>query len=248
MEKFIERGLKKIREEKITPVARWRFEARNFFWWLVFGISILGVGISISILIFLATELDWRIYSHLGDSFLETFLIMFPHAWLLLMALFMVFSYENLRNTKSGYRLEWISVWGTIVGAGVFLGFALYFSGAGGKLNQVFASSVPSYEKVIHTKEDQWSQPERGLLSGEIVSKEQSKADSEVLHLKSFEDENWDVLVGAETVVRGRVGLQQGEEIKVIGKQTENKNEFEAEEIRPWKGNGRNRGEGGNRE
>lgn len=241
MEKFIERGLEKIREEKIVPTARWKFETKNFLWWLALGVSVLAGGISISILVFLVTQLDWQIYAHLGDSFWETFLIMFPHVWFLLMAFFVFFSYRNLRNTKKGYRLEWFFVWGAIVGGSVLLGLVFYFSGASEKLNQVFASSVPGYEKVIHTKEDQWSQPEKGLLSGEIISK-QTEEGTEVLNLKTFQDEDWQVSIDSQTVVRGKVDLQEGEEIKVIGKQKEQKNEFQAQEVRPWQGNG----QGGN--
>ncbi len=240
MENFIEKGLEKIKKEKIRPVAKWRIEAKNFFWWIVFIVSILAGGVSFSILAFLIEELDWQIYRNIGDSFLETFLVMFPHLWFIFLIVFIFISYKNLRHTKKGYHYELLFALGIIVIASFILSLLLYFSGLNRKLNQIFIDNIPGYTEVIHTKEDQWSQPENGLLSGEIISVE--KIDSvDILIIETFKEEDWEVLVTKDTFVRGAVELKKGETIKAIGKQKQEKNQFEATEIRPWSGKGKNK-------
>jgi heme/copper-type cytochrome/quinol oxidase subunit 2 len=241
MKDFIKKGLEKIKSEKIKPVAKWKFEARNFFWWTALVASVLAGGISVSILVFLVSELDWQIYNHLGDSFLETFLIMFPHFWLIFLAVFMVISYENLRHTKKGYHYELFVALGVIMTSSLVFGAFLYFSGLNQKLNRIFSDAVPGYLSVIHTKEDQWSQPEKGLLSGKIILQEKI-ADTDVLVIETFKKEDWKVFITKDTFVKGAVELKEGEIIKVIGKQKQEKNQFEATEIRPWEGMGRGRG------
>ena len=93
---------------------------------------------------------------------------------------------------------------------------------------------------MIHTKEDQWSQPKKGLLSGEIVSKK-TVEESQVLILKNIKSGTWKIFINDNTQVRGRVRLEEGEKIKVIGRQKKEKSDFEAMEIRPWEGMGHNR-------
>lgn len=240
MKNFIEKGLEKIKKEKIRPVAKWKIEARNFFWWTALVVSVLAGGISVSILAFLISELDWQVYSHLGDSALETFLIMFPHFWLLFLGIFIFISYENLRHTKRGYHHELLVALGVIVVASLVLGAFLYFSGFNRKLNQIFVTSVPGYRNIIHTKEDQWSQPEKGLLAGKIILEEKT-ADSNTLIIETFEGEKWKIFITKETFIKGRVELKETDAIKVIGKQKQEKNQFEASEIRPWEGGGQHR-------
>ncbi|MBT3356436.1 hypothetical protein HN784_01660 [bacterium] len=240
MKNFIKKGLEKIKKEKIEPTASWKFSLQNFFWWLAFSFSILAGGVSISILTFLIAELDWQIYANLGNSSLETFLIMFPHFWIIFLGLFMVISYQNLRHTRKGYHYEVVLVTAVIIGGSLFLGAVLYFSGLNQKLNQIFLESIPGYENVIHTKEDQWSQPKKGLLSGEIVSKK-TVEESQVLILKNIKSGTWKIFINDNTQVRGRVRLEEGEKIKVIGRQKKEKSDFEAMEIRPWEGMGHNR-------
>lgn len=237
MKDFIKKGLAEIKKEEILPTKRWVFKVKNFFWWISFGFSILIGGFSIAILVFLVQELDWQIYTNLGDSFLKTFLIMFPHFWIIFLGIFIFISYQNLRHTKKGYRYELIFILGITIGGSLLLGSVLYFSGLNQKLNRIFIEKVPGYERLIHTKEDQWSQPQRGLLSGEIISKTNS-----VLTLENAKKGIWQVTINNETLIRGRVNLAEGAKIKIIGKQeSSGENNFEATEIKPWDGGGRSR-------
>jgi len=240
MKDFIKKGLKQIKKEKITPTAKWQFEAKNFFWWSIFSISVLMGGVSVAILLFLIIGLDWQIYTHLGDSFLETFLIIFPHFWFLFLILFIFLSYKNLRCTKKGYSYEWFFVLIAVIAASLLFGAFLHFLGLDNKLNQIFLDTVPGYEKIIHTKEDQWLQPEKGLLSGEIVSQETS-GDTLILTLKTFKKEVWQIFIIESTLIKKRAELTKGEKIKIIGKEKKENKTFEATEIRPWEGRGKNR-------
>jgi len=237
MKDFIQRGLEEIKKEKIKPIASWKFQVRDFFWWIAFSFSILAGGISISISIFLITELDWGMYQHLGHSFLETFLIMFPHFWFVFLSIFLFISYQNLRHTKKGYHYELILVTVVIVFVSIILSLLFSFTKIDQKLNQIFINKIPGYERIIHTKEHQWSQPEEGLFSGRIIKKE-IKNNTTTLILENAKSGVWEIFVKKETLIRGRVKLVEGEQIKIIGKQRNNQNEFEAKEIRPWERRG----------
>lgn len=239
MKDFIQKGLEKIKQEKIKPTPKWKFEVQNFFWWVVFAFSILAGGISISILVFLVKELDWNIYGNLGESFLKTFLVMFPHLWLFFLLVFIFISYRNLRHTKKGYHYELFIAVGVILVASFILGLFLYFFKVNEKLNKVFIRNIPGYSKVIHTKENQWSQPAKGLLAGKIIREENANNDR-VLVIETFKAGNWEVFVIKNTFVKRNVKLKRGEIIKIIGRQKQRENQFEAIEIRPWEGRGQN--------
>ena len=79
-----------------------------------------------------------------------------------------------------------------------------------------------------------WSNPEQGYLSGEIVN----IIDTNNFQIRDFENNVWNI-TGQNPLVRGRVQMTIGEEIKLIGTQV-GVNSFIVDEVRPWNGMGQN--------
>jgi len=108
-------------------------------------------------------------------------------------------------------------------------------------INGFFSKKVPGYQLISNNKEQQWSQPNTGLLGGEIIQIQDNG-----FELRDFRGENWQVNYAQNTLVKPSVELRSKEKIKVIGKKIEDK-KFQAREIRPWEGKGMVRGKTGDK-
>lgn len=228
MNKLIENTISQIEKEKIQPNSRKYFSARNILFWGSAILMLIFSSFAVSLILFLIFDLDWDIYSHLNDSWLENILIAIPHLWILLMTIFAALSYFLFRKTKKSYRRSFALIILTIFISSLIGGTALYASGISENLNNVFKENIPQYENLVHSKEDQWSQAENGLLSGTI-----NAVNNNSLEIKDLKNQNWTIYINENTNIKGRANISPNEEIKIIGEKI-SENEFQAEEIRPW--------------
>ncbi|MFO8165679.1 MAG: hypothetical protein R6T98_14255, partial [Desulfatiglandales bacterium] len=91
---------------------------------------------------------------------------------------------------------------------------------------------IPGYQHMVYTGENQWMQPEKGLLSGTIVEIDPEKKS---LILKDYLGKEWTIDIN-QARVRGNLPLTENIEIKIIGQQL-SEDFFEAVEIRIPRGN-----------
>lgn len=228
MKNLIEKTIAEIQEKKIQPSSRSYFSLRNLAFWSASFLTLIFSSFAVSLILFLTFDLDWDIYEHLNDSWLENILIAIPHLWIFFLVIFAALSYFLFKKTKKSYRRSFALIILIIFISSLIGGTTLYASGLSEKLNIIFAENIPQYNDLIHSKEDQWSQADNGLLSGTIQSLNEN-----ALTITDFNQENWTVYINDNTNVKGRVNLSENEVIKIIGEKISNR-EFQAEEIRPW--------------
>jgi hypothetical protein len=162
-------------------------------------------------------------------------LVSIPYVWLGLLAIFVLIAYYNFKYTKSGYRYETYFVVALSVVGSLLLGTFLHTLGVGERIEEKVAEKVPFYEKLVccSARKDIWSQPQRGLLGGQIVN----VPSEESFDLKDFNGKLWQVWETEDTLEYEPFCLRVGEEVKIIGEQKDD-DLFWAREIRPWKNRG----------
>lgn len=233
--------LKKIKDNNIKPKPLWYFITKNYFIWSVFGISIILGSFAFSIVLFIIKQLDWDIYYYMGDNFLKTVFVSLPYLWLIFLILFTGIAYYNFIHTKRGYRFKFISILLMSLIISIILGTGLYFNGFSERLENVFSEKIPYYNRLVYSCEEQWMQPERGLLAGtiiEIVLPENN------FILMDLDNNRWKI--EADKVIwKGKITPVIGLKIKLMGKLIDD-NHFKAMEIRPWQKGQRRFMTGGN--
>ncbi len=253
MKKLSDKIVSEIKEKKIRPKPKWIFLLKDYFIWSIFGISVVIGGLAFVVILFLLTTNDWDVYKHLGRDPSLYFLTMLPRIWIGTLILFLLIAYYNYRHTKKGHRYKtYVIVLGSVLGS-VVIGTVLFFTGLGSRIEESFASVLPYYGGFMEHRMKIWTQPQKGLLAGEII-KVKSK---NILLIEDFKKNVWKVDISNALWRRRRiVGI--GDKIKIIGVEKSG-NVFIAREIRPWIGrrgnleynddshHGNGRGYGGNK-
>lgn len=232
--KFLER----IKKEGIDPTPGWVFKAKNGFIWGGFIVTIFIGASAFSVILYAIQQSDFDLVNHIRHSGLEMFLALLPIIWLVLILIFLALSIVSVKNSNKGYKLEWLKVINIVLLFSVVLGTLLFISGGAQRLETAFGNNLPGYESINKRKIEMWNNPEEGFLAGEIVF-----SGGDILKIRSFDGLEWSVEI-EKAFIAPILGLEEGEKVKVIGT-VQGKNNFLADEIRPWGGEP-GRGEGRN--
>jgi hypothetical protein len=233
MKDLIKDTIGKIKKEHLLPEPKWRYLVRKYGIWALFGFVVIFAAAAFSAAYFLLSSLDWDLYSFMHQNMLSYSLSIFPYFWALVLGIFLLAAFFEIRRTETGYRFSWVKIILITIGSIVVLGAAMSFVGFGGRFNSMMANGVPFYGKhMMVTRESQWSNPAQGFLSGTII-----KSSGSELEIVDLNAKNWNVLLSEKTLIRPRADVSVGQIIKIIGTQT-NSNTFQALEIRPWMGQG----------
>ncbi|MFZ2975973.1 MAG: hypothetical protein WA055_05110 [Candidatus Moraniibacteriota bacterium] len=222
--------IEKIRQEKISPKSRWNFLfcRSAIIVLLIFCVIAGAVSLGIIFSIFSQFEAGKIISRPHGAGILFWSL---PFVWIILLVLFLILSVAEFVKTRRGYRYQTKYVGGIFLIIIVIVGTFLYAFNFSDKAEDYLSENFPAYNKIVRTPQKVWSQPEEGLISGEIV---QNKKEEKKIYLKDWNEEIWEVDYSS-ALVRPRVKKEIGEKVKIIGEK-ESKNQFKAQEIRPWNG------------
>ncbi|MFA5025473.1 MAG: hypothetical protein WC503_03140 [Candidatus Shapirobacteria bacterium] len=212
-----DRTLNLIKRQHLKPIPKWEFIAKNWSLWsgliLCLILLILGFGLSIFGVV---------------DN------IIVPYLWLFIAIIFLLLSYFLFEKTKGAYRFQKWQVIASIAVIGLVIGSAFFKIGLANRLDQQLDRNIPYYRQMVPMKLETWSQPQSGYLSGTITK----VIDSDNFELKDFNNKVWSIS-GQNVLIRGRVTISVGSEIKLIGSKAEGYS-FIVEEIRPWVGLGQN--------
>jgi hypothetical protein len=215
--KASDRAMGLIAKNHIKPIPKWEFELIKYGLWLGLGTSLLVLIIGVSI--------SWF---GLADN------IIVPYLWLFVAVTFFGLVYFLFKKTKGAYRFEMWKILGLIGIFGLLMGGVIFKAGLASRIDRNLETNLPYYRQIVPMKLKVWSNPESGYLSGQII--EITGTDS--FKIKDFNNKDWDI-DSENSLIRGRVTIVVGEEIKLIGTQT-GASLFKAEEIRPWNGMGQN--------
>ncbi|MHC1716362.1 MAG: hypothetical protein AB9915_00495 [Candidatus Dojkabacteria bacterium] len=223
--------IEKIKEENIKPIPRAIFIAKNLIIWMIFVLSLVFGSVGVAIIVYLLLNNDSVLDFSLVSNIWKWIILSIPLAWLVLTTLFVIIAYYNFRGTDGGYKISLKKILQINLGIILVLGFGMYYSGISSKINSVFLESLPFYQETFDMREKVWMRPSEGYLAGEILSVDED------IDLKDLEGNEW-VVEYEDANVKGSVKLEEGEDIKMIGKVSK-EDTFTASEIRPWEGRGR---------
>jgi hypothetical protein len=223
-----EKTLKIIEEKNINPQARWRFLLKDYFFWLLFGLSVIVGAMAVSAVIFMLTVNDWDIYEYLGRSLPEHILISMPYLWITVLLAFLALAFYNFKYTRRGYRYEIrLIIFGSIVLSLIF-GLAFFLAGLGEQIHNIFMSQVPFYNNLIYDTRNIWDNPQKGLLAGQIT---EIKNQDDFM-LRDFHGKFWVVEREGFRCCDSSL-LQVGKEVEMIGHSGDD-DIFFVIMMRPW--------------
>lgn len=208
-----DKALKLINQQQLKPIPKWEFVAKNWGLWLGFfislGLLILGIGVS---------------WFGLIDN------IITPYLWLFIAFIFLGLTFLLFEKTKRAYRFQKWQVAIMIGVVGIVVGGAIFKIGLASMVDRSLESRVSFYRQMVPMRMMVWNNPDQGYLSGVITD----ITDTNNFEIKDFNGNTWRV-TGQDPLIRGRVQMIVGEEIKLIGTQT-SANSFSVDEVRPWNG------------
>lgn len=233
MKDLIKDTIGKIKKEHLAIEPKWKFLVRKYGAWAVFALIVIFGAVSFSAAYFLLTSLDWDLYRFMNQNMLRYLLSIFPHFWAVMVGIFLVIAFLNIRKTENGYRFSLLKITLITIGSIIVLGLVMSFVGFGGRFNSMMAKGVPYYGRhMMVTKELQWNNPSQGFLAGAIISKTNTE-----LRITDLNNKNWKIMLSEKTLIRPRANVADGQMIKIIGTLVD-KDSFQATEIRPWAGMG----------
>lgn len=212
-----DKAIKIIKKNQIKPIPKWEFVVKNWGLWFGFGLCL--------IFLILGASVSWF---GLAQN------IITPYFWILITVIFAILTYLIFEQTKKAYRLQKLTIMLFIIFISLIIGGTLFKVGLGNRIDRNLESKVSFYRHIVPMKMTVWNNPESGYLSGKIIK----ITDTNSFVIRDFDGNDW-IIVGQNPLIKGRVQIVIGEEIKIIGTKVGN-NTFKIDEIRPWNGMGQN--------
>lgn len=221
--------LKNIEKKKIKPKSKWIFLAKDYLLWSFFALATLIGAVSLGMIIFIINDNDWDLYRYLEKNCWSYFMILMPYFWIIILVILSFLAYFNYTHTRKGYLLNpYAVILGSIL-ISIILGWLLFVSGVGGKIDKIFGQKIPYYTTTDMQKVNFWSNPNRGLTAGRITKIK--NADN--FYLEDLNNKEWQI-IGENITWEDGITAKIGEKVKIIGKMNDTNNTFQAQEVRPW--------------
>jgi hypothetical protein len=221
-------ALEKIKESGIKPISKNIFNLKRVLFWSLVGFAVLVGAVSFAVTCSILFSNDWYLYNKFGFGFILKSL---PYFWVICLLLLAILGEFYYRKTLFGYRHRVFTIIGVYIILTVVFGFVLHLFKIGEVVEQTISDNVPFYRGMMFNKDELWSQPEEGLISGRIV-----EVDDVSIKIIDLNDNVW-IIDKNEAIIAPRVKMEIGEIIKIVGdKDSDNDEIFNANQIRPWMG------------
>lgn len=230
--KFDEKLLGAIKEQKIKPRPKWAFTLKNFSIWLAGFLSLILGSVAISLIFYMVRFDEFDIYRQAGNGFLKIMFLSLPIFWMIFLAIFIVFVYLNIKNTKKGYRYPTIRIIIYSLSASLFLGIIFANLGLGKTVDGILGRRAPYYDRFINPHVRMWNEADKGRLGGLVVALESQRS----FTLVDLKQKEWNVQ--ADRAERKFDSLVEvGKPIRLIGRKISD-DIFEANIIIPFRSGG----------
>lgn len=228
--KISEKIIKKIKEEKIVPIPRWRFVSWNVLLWLAISFAVVCAGLAISLIFADLADGDWDLRPRMGIDLMTYIWNTFPFLWVIIGLILIFMAYYELRFWAKSYKTSDLIRFIYVFSAILILSLVIYYSGWQNPVRKFLIDRVPLVKQIEERKQIIWNQPENGRLSGIIIVVN----DKEIV-IEDANGRNW--VVDAKKASKARkVKLVVGERIKILGHMIDQEN-FSADIVRPWGNN-----------
>jgi len=223
-----EQVLERIKRENITPRTKQMCRFCDYATWTTSVASLLFGSVSFGIFLDIVLSNDWDIFGIIGEGRVAYFLSVIPYLWVVFALAFLFYARYFFNNTDRGYNYLRASTGIASISLSAILGVGLYYFGIARGIDDYLVATIPYYHEVTGNHTALWSQPEKGLLSGEVLS-----VSDEMFALKDWKGELWKITFLPE--IESPIFPKEGEKIKMTGK-VKGPGSFEARDIHPWIG------------
>ncbi|PLX27705.1 hypothetical protein C0583_00495 [Candidatus Parcubacteria bacterium] len=227
-----------IKEKKVEPRAKWQCLLFSRIAWAISFVLVVIGSLAFSVVLYMVINNDWDLYTHLGDSLIEFIFVTLPYFWILILAVLVLLALFSSKFTEDAYRYKLATLIFASLIVNVILGGTFYVFGMGEFIDLQLQKEIPLYNSLSYDKDKMWTQPEKGILAGTIISQ-----NGDELVVEDYLSNTWTIVISANSNIKGRVMLKTGEKIKIIGSLGKG-NVFLANEIRPWTNQGLGGGRG----
>ena len=136
MKNLSQKIINRIKQEGIEPTPKWEFVLKNSFFWGAFGLAVIIGALSFSIIFHTLLNNDWDLHMQLSGGLTKFIIITLPYFWLILLTLFIVIAYINIRNTKKAYKYSLSMIIGGVILASFLLGITFYNLGLASSIDR----------------------------------------------------------------------------------------------------------------
>lgn len=234
--------LEKIKREEIRPVASGYFVLRRWIGWgLVVALLVFST-LATAFAVHIVLEIDWEAFRHTEVSGVRAVLMSIPFLWLLLTIGFLLVASVIMRKTGRGYRYPLGILLLVFPLISTATGFSIEHSRFDEPIEKFFLGDLSQpepWQRLLPSAEQQWAQPENGLLGGAVIEVD---AEQETLMLEDREKKEWEVDF-REAAIESNIDLQPNTQVNMIGTET-GPSEFEAVVIKQPKSHRENKEQG----
>lgn len=228
MENLKDKILDKIKAGEAKQTPKWQFQLKEFLVWFGVGILIAIAALSFSAIIFNFQNADWALRASLGITRSRFFFIHFPYFWIIILTALAILAYCVFRHTKKGYRYALPVVIFTVAILITSIGLASHLSFRTGHFMEKEAMiGFPYYNVITRPRQKIWFNPEKGFLTGSIVSPYVNGK----FNLSDINKNVW-LISCDKCVIHTLVEMEEDEKVKIIGEKIDNVN-FNAFEVSP---------------
>lgn len=144
--------LKDIKEQGIKPTSRFYFVTRNYFFWLLFAVSVIVGAFAFSSILFalLLNQEYWNTLPFFSKSSL--FIQSVPFFWLVLLVLFTISAWFNFKRTDGAHRRQNAMVVLASILFSMLLGVLLFRFGVAEHVQNIFTKHSATYRTVTELK------------------------------------------------------------------------------------------------
>lgn len=222
--------VKSIEKRAVKPIPHWQFAAKKLLFWSLTFVGVLLSALALAAAVYIVQSIDWDMYSVLGYGSFHVFVMSaFPYAFVVLLAIFLIIAYYFYRQTPKGHKVNFYFLSGALIIFGLSAAFLIHVFGINREAYFQLAR-MPIFHQVIYTKEREWSQPEKGLLWGEVLNIENNK-----FSLRDLSGKKWNVLYDNSTIFGKSISDIQGRDVKIVGQKKDDDN-FQAKDVQIWDG------------
>lgn len=224
---FEEELLQKIKENKIAPKPKWHFLLKDYVIWTVGFITVALGALSVSLIIYISPLGEFEVYGRTKGPVIDKIFLFVPVFWLICLGVLTALIYYDIKHTKKGYRYSPTTIFLAIIALNASFGAAFYAAGFSEVVDGILGKHMPYYERMANPGIRFWSDPERGRLSGIVVS-QSSDRQFIVVDIRNGE---WKVFTDQDGCDAKMIEI--GRPARFIG-EMRGEFEFEAEEILPF--------------
>jgi hypothetical protein len=171
--------IQKIKTENLKPISKGVFLFRKISIWFLLAISTIFGAYAFAFFFLKTLYIDFDNWEYFASSYNMFLIDNIPYIWATLFVLSLLLIFYLFKKTNKGYKYSVV-----FIGAGsVFISFSL---GIG--LSKVLAQQGYFMERFENEKLINWTNPEAGRLSGEVLF-----IQDKYILLRDIKDEVWNV-------------------------------------------------------